>query len=659
MYTATITDSIGCSITVSVPISNPGGPSSLTKTFTNVTCNGSCNGAVTALTPVGGVPPYTFLWLFNGQTTDTISNLCPGVYFVQVADSNGCTLVDSVTISPQSPIVTNQVVSPASCGACDGNISLAPSGGSGNYSYSWLPGLQITSSITNQCAGVYTVQITDITSGCVQTVAIPLNGQNGPLLTTTSTPVLCSDSCNGTASVTAVGGILPYTYLWSSGSTPANDTTAGLCSGSYFVQVTDSAGCVSIAPVVITQPPPIGFSFANSIDPLCNGSNNGSITVTPFGGVLPYTFSWTSSASTTNTATNLTSGPYTVTLTDANGCSSSQTITLTDPVAQTISHIATNPSCNTVADGVIDVTNGGGTPGYTYQWSGGSSATTQDLTTLLIGSYTLTVTDTNGCTIKDTIVLTSALSVFADAGRDTAYCGSNLLLLSAAGSSANVVNYHWFQIPSATAIGNTMNLSYTPLAGVTNYYVVVDNGAGCSDSDTITVTVNTVSANAGADVSIISGGSATIGGSPTGPAGSTYQWNPLPGLDNGTGSNPVANPNTTTTYTVTVTSPQGCIGTDEVIVKVEANIVFGNGISPNGDGANDDWIIENIEEFPNCVVEVYNRWGELLFQSVGYKEKWAGLYKGQLLPVGTYYYIINLNDPLFPDASTGPITILR
>jgi gliding motility-associated-like protein len=203
-----------------------------------------------------------------------------------------------------------------------------------------------------------------------------------------------------------------------------------------------------------------------------------------------------------------------------------------------------------------------------------------------------------------------------------------------------------------------MNVSASPVV-TTSYYVVVDNGAGCSDNDTIVVTVAPLpAANAGPDVSFVSGGSVTIGGNPTGPAGSTYQWSPLSGLDNGNSANPVANPTATTTYTVTVTS-QGCTSSDVVIVKVETTITIWSGISPNGDGSNDEWIIDNIEVFPNCIVEVYNRWGELLFQSVGYKEKWNGTYKGKLLPVGTYYYIINLMDPLYPDAYTGPITILR
>ncbi|MBA3705983.1 MAG: gliding motility-associated C-terminal domain-containing protein, partial [Bacteroidetes bacterium] len=217
-----------------------------------------------------------------------------------------------------------------------------------------------------------------------------------------------------------------------------------------------------------------------------------------------------------------------------------------------------------------------------------------------------------------------------------------------------------FIIPSNTNVGNTLTVSLTPSTGVTNYYVIVDNGAGCSDNDTVEVTSNPLpTANAGNNVTVLIGSGIIIGGNPTGPAGSIFLWSPALGLNNVTSGNPIADPKITTTYKVIVTSAQGCTSIDSVVVTVTPTIVFTNGITPNGDGTNDEWIIDNIDQFPDCMVEVYNRWGELLFQSEGYQEKWNGSFKGKPLPIGTYYYIINLNDPLFPDAFTGPITILR
>ncbi|MDP1747126.1 MAG: SprB repeat-containing protein, partial [Bacteroidota bacterium] len=354
-------------------------------------------------------------------------------------------LIDSVTITEPTQVVVNQFITAATCGLCDGSLSVAPSGGAAPYTVVWSTG-SVLDTITSLCPGFYSVQITDFV-GCSQSIVMPLNSLNAPTLTTSSVPLLCNAACNATATVVAAGGILPYTYLWNDPGAQTTDVATALCAGTYFVQVT-GGGCVSFASVEITDPAPIGFSLANSVDPLCNGNSNGSVAVIPFGGTLPYTFSWTGSGSVSDTASGLSAGVYTVTVTDANGCTSSQSNTLVNPDSLIISNVPTPASCNTIADGAIDVTVGGGTPGYTYQWSGGSALTTQDLTGILIGSYDITVTDTNGCTITDNIIVTSTVTVNAVAGNDTAFCEPGTMLLSASGSSANVINYQWFQIPA-------------------------------------------------------------------------------------------------------------------------------------------------------------------------------------------------------------------
>lgn len=662
LYSVNITDAAGCVTSVSIPVSNIGGPASAVITSTNVTCNGLCNGAVTSIVPAGGTAPYTFLWIGSGSTASSLSGLCAGTYFVQITDANGCSLLDSVVITESTPILANQVIVATTCGLCDGSITLTPSGGTAGYSYLWTPGGQVTSSITGLCAGIYNVDITDA-AGCIQNVVIPVNSQSGPTVTTSSSDVSCNGSCNGSAGAVATGGTPGYTYLWNDPAAQTTDTTLStLCAGTYFVTVTDANGCVTNASEIISEPDSLVFSNANVLDPLCNGNANGSITAIPFGGTLSYTYSWSPSPAlgqTTPTAVNLDANTYVVTVTDANGCTATQTATLINPVSLTISNTFTTPSCNTTPDGLIDITVGGGTLPYSYQWSGASTAITEDLSAILSGTYTITVTDSNFCTIADTIILLPNQTVIANAGNDTSFCQSGTLTLDASGS-VNAATYQWFDM-SNTLLGSSAVLTFTPPSGTNSFYIVVDNGTGCVDSDTIDVTANPLpNANAGADVTIVIGASTPIGGSPTTTTtGAGILWTPGGGLDNPAIGNPTATPSFTTTYTVTVTSAQGCTAVDSMIVTVRPGIVFPDGISPNADGANDEWIIDGIELFPDCIVEVYNRWGELLFQSVGYKENWKGTYNGQELPVGTYYYIIDLKDPIFPDAFTGPITILR
>jgi gliding motility-associated-like protein len=114
-----------------------------------------------------------------------------------------------------------------------------------------------------------------------------------------------------------------------------------------------------------------------------------------------------------------------------------------------------------------------------------------------------------------------------------------------------------------------------------------------------------------------------------------------------------------TTYTIEVTDANGCRASDTMQVLIFPEIVIPNGFSPNGDSKNDRWIIDNIQQFPNCVIEVYNRWGELLFISTGYNEPFDGRFNGKPLPVGTYYYVINLNHEAYQKPYTGPLTIFR
>ncbi len=658
VFTVVVSDAAGCSTTFTINISSSGGPTAANATQINTTCSGTCNGSI-SLAPTGGILPYTYLWLPGGQTTSSITSLCAGVYSAQIRDAAGCILTQSFTITSPSAILPNQLISNTNCGVCSGSISLNPIGGTGPYTYAWLPGAQTTSIISGQCAGLYTVTLTDAV-GCTQTQTIPISNQNsGMTVTANATGESCNASCNGSATVTVVGGNAPYTYNWSNAAT--NDTITGLCAGNFIVQAIDATGCISTSSVSILQPTPLAGSFLFVQDELCANACNGFITAIPSGGTLPYSYSWNPTGQTTTTATNLCGGTYTVTVTDANGCTLIQNYTINSPIVLVASApVVTDAFCNNSLDGAIDITiNGGATP-YSYSWTGPNAftASTQDLSAILSGSYTITITDANGCSITDTIVVNALTNIIADAGNDTTSCQGGALTLDGSGST-NATSYQWLQLPANTVVGNTINIIVNPGAGTTAYVLVATNG-GCSSTDTVFVSATPPpTVNAGPDQTIFTGATTTIGGNPTGPSGSIFGWGPTIGLGDPTMSNPVASPAATTTYTVFVTDANGCVGSDTMNLIVVPAIDFPNGFTPNGDGVNDVWQIDNIILFPNCQVEVYNRWGELLFNSIGYNPPWDGRFDGKDVPVGTYYYIIKLNDPLFPDVYTGPLTIMR
>jgi gliding motility-associated-like protein len=474
---------------------------------------------------------------------------------------------------------------------------------------------------------------------------------------------LCNGTCNAVTSLSVTSGTAPFTFNWSGGAVTsgANTSTAsGLCSGIVTATVTSSAnGCLSVQSLTITEPPPLIMSLPNLNTPDCNGQCNGSITLIPSGGVLPYTFSWTPTAS-VNPVSGLCPGPYTFTLTDANGCTASNTYTLIDPPVLVFNANASGSSCNTTPDGAITTTVSGGLPVYTYSWTGPGTFTSSaaTLTNVLSGTYSLTLTDFAGCQIDTTLIIVPSVSVQAIAGNDSTFCQSGSYLLDGSLSSGGTV-YQWFQLPGAGAIAATLTVSVSPPVGTTTFVLLASNG-GCISRDTVELTSNTppiVDAGPNYTISILT--STVIGGSPTGPAGSTFNWIPSASLDNGTLPNPTASNTINTTYTVFVTDINGCVASDTMHVHIFPEIFIPNGFSNNGDGKNDTWVIDNIQQFPNCVVEVYNRWGELLFASTGYKTPWDGRFKGKDLPVGTYYYIIDLHHENFPKAYTGPLTIFR
>ncbi len=733
VYTVVVSDATGCIDTASFPVSDPSG---ITIILDSITSPDNCGGAVGAIyvTVSGGTMPYTYSWTGStNATTEDITALGIGTYNLLVTDASGCSSaftrtlsvpvlqtvyagndafvclndsaqlsangVTSYSWSPSTGLsnaaIGNPKASPAAtttytvtgtdangCTSSDtiivnvnqlpvadagADVSVCPGSNAtltatGGVSYTWMPstGLSdpnsaVTQVINVTAASTYSVLVTD-GNGCSNTDTVIVNANGLPVVDAGSGVTICASTCtqlNGSSVPVA------STYSWTPAASLddpniANPQACPAVTTTYTLTVTDGTGCTNTDTMVVSVVPAAQISAGPDLS-VCPGFG---ITLSASAGFSGYEWSpatdLTCVSCASPVADPVATTTYTVTATDNLGCSS------TDEVIVNATPISVNPSITQPTDcftndGEIAVSPSGGTSPYTYSWS---NSLVNDTITVTAGTYTLIVSDVLGCTDTSSYDILSLTPVIADAGSDTVFCEGSIVTLSGAGT-VGASQFQWSILPGNTVVSTFQNPVITPSLGQTVYMLYASNGF-CNDRDTVTInSVSVPDANAGSDISIILNTTGIIGGTPTATGGSVILWTPSEGLSDTTAANPVASPIVTTTYAVTVTNAEGCFDRDTMIVTVLPHISFPNGFTPNGDRFNEEWIIDNIQEFPEALIQVYNRWGELLFSSVGYNDPWDGTYNGQPVPVGTYYYIINLNDERFPEAYTGPLTIIR
>ncbi|KAF2518377.1 hypothetical protein EYY60_00170, partial [Flavobacterium zhairuonense] len=327
-YTVTITDANTCIQTQSVTINQP---SVLTATTsqTNVLCNGGSTGTAT-VTASGGTAPYTYQWSPSGGTGATATGLAIGNYSCLITDANGCSVTKNFIITQPSALTATTSQIDATCSA-GGQASVNVSGGTSPYNYLWSPSGATTATVTGLSAGNHSVLVTD-NNGCAITKNFIIGTTNTLVAATSQTDVLCNGSATGSASVVPSGAPGPFTYVWSpSGGTA--DTASNLPAGNYSVTITSSNGCSIVKNFTISQPTALVVTANPQTNVSCNGGANGSASVAATGGTGAYTYSWAPSGGTAATASGLSAGTYTVTVTDANLCTKTQSFTITEPAA--------------------------------------------------------------------------------------------------------------------------------------------------------------------------------------------------------------------------------------------------------------------------------------------------------------------------------------
>ena len=426
-YVVTVTDANGnattCSATATATIEQPVAALSVSITSEiDVLCYGEATGSATALA-AGGTAPYTYSW-DNGQTEATATGLVAGDYVVTVTDANGnattCSATATATIEQPVAALSVSITSEIDVlcyGEATGSATALAAGGTAPYTYSWDNG-QTEATATGLVAGDYVVTVTDANGNattCSATATATIEQPVAALSVsiTSEIDVLCYGEATGSATALAAGGTAPYTYSWDNGQTEA--TATGLVAGDYVVTVTDANGnattCSATATATIEQPvAALSVSITSEIDVLCYGEATGSATALAAGGTAPYTYSW-DNGQTEATATGLVAGDYVVTVTDANGCTTTAEVTIAQPSAPLTIEITSQEDelCYGDANGAVDITVSGGTPGYLYLWTtidgSGLDPNAEDQTGLTAGTYEVEITDANGCTITETVII--------------------------------------------------------------------------------------------------------------------------------------------------------------------------------------------------------------------------------------------------------------
>jgi gliding motility-associated-like protein len=477
-HTVTVTNtSTGCAATLTVNITQPN-----LITATSTTVPASCNqsdGSAT-INPSGGSGGYSYLWSPGGQTSQTISSVPAGLYSCTVTDNTGCTQTFSVSVNNASgPTVTLQGQTNVSCnGGSNGSATVNITGGTLPYTINWSPtgGSGVTAS--GLSAGTYTCTVNDGT-GCVQGLSVTITEPSAITGSTSSTPASCGMN-NGSATVSATGGSGSLSYAWSPSG--GNGSTANnLAAGNYSCTVSDVNGCSATFMVTVnnTGAPTVSQGGMNHVS--CYGGNNGSATVTVSGGNPGYSYAWTPYGGTGPTASGLTAGNYTCTVTDNSGCISSTSFTINQPGQLTMSTSSTASNC-AQNNGTATVNASGGTGSYTYTWNTSPVQNTQTATGLSAGTYFITVTDANGCARTDSVIVPSAGQVVLSTTQQNVLCNGGCTgsaTVNASGSPP--YGYAWNTMPAQ----NTQTA--TGLCAGT-YTVTVTDNDNCSASISVTIT---------------------------------------------------------------------------------------------------------------------------------------------------------------------------
>ncbi|NRA12883.1 MAG: gliding motility-associated C-terminal domain-containing protein [Crocinitomicaceae bacterium] len=651
-YTATITDFNNCELIVAHTITQPVSVVAATANVTHVLCNGDNTGAID-LTIQGGTSPYTFSWS-SGQATEDIASLLAGSFTYNILDANNCPLSGTEVVNePSFPLSISSAITHVICfGESNGVVDLTIAGGTSPYVFEWANSQFLLSNINedlnNYPADSYSVIVTD-DNGCYEVDTLIVTEPTELTADVTGVNILCHGGNNGSVDLTVGGGSIPYAFLWNTGA--VTEGLNNLIASYYEVTVTDDHGCTVMDSITLTEPiDSLDFTYVVT-DVLCKDGTDGEIDLDVTGGTLPYNYGW-SSGDTLAQIENLTAGYYTFLLTDYNGCLLTDSIYVGEPDAVTLNEVITPVTCFGFSDGIIDISPVGGIAPYSFTWYNSQfalSAQTEDLIDYVADEYQLEIIDSNGCFYEMFLEIAEPELLVIEYTYNVVSCQG--------GSDGNILVDITGGNPAYTTTWSTGAITEDLLNIPSDtYQLLVVDTKGCTDSITTDIAQpDSILIDFDHDqVSCIDNYDGTAYAYPTGGNGGYfYDWS--------NGTTTFDNPDLSSQYYwVTVTDVLGCIGVDSVFITKDniGCVVPVNAFSPNGDYYNDQWIIDNMDLYPDAEVQIFNKWGNLIHNQTGLYEPWDGRINDVEAPSEVYYWIINLNQ-VDREVLKGNITIIR
>ncbi len=551
-HTLHLKDAHGCTKDSNINITEPA-KLALGYAATQPLCFGSANGTL-ALAGAGGTPPYQFAIGSGGFGISAAFNgLTAGPYILHVKDANGCTRDSSIVLNQPPPLVFTPVVSNVQCfGGTTGSVSVSASGGTAAYTFAIGSGaFGAATTFGGLAAGPFTLHLKDA-NGCLKDSGITVTQPAALRIGYTATQPLCNGASNGSISISGSGGITPYQFALNTGSFGASGSFTGLAAGAYTLHILDANGCAKESIINLAQPTQLSLAATKS-NVSCNGGTNGSALVIASGATAPYSYVWTGTTQTSASVTGLAAGSYTVSVTDARGCNLSATLSISQPAALSAATSAVAPVCNNTATGSAAVSVSGGIAPYSYNWNTAPVKTTASVSGIGSGSYTVTITDSAGCTLAAAVSVPQTLPIVVSVLPAYVSCngGKDGTASASAFNGSTPYTYLWSTVPAqsgATATGLASG----------SYTVTVTSAAGCICTGTVFVpepAILLVKATSKATCPGFAQGSISAVATGGNPA-YAYQWAITPvqagatatGLKEGT-------------YGLTVTDSKGCTDT--------------------------------------------------------------------------------------------------